>query len=84
MAPRPSGTPPFHSYLVIALAASTMVLETGEELKEVSEQVELVTDASTVCCGNVFLRDEGGRNARIVQVHAKGVRVADGPKMTRS
>ena len=78
-----SGTPPFHSYLVIALAASTMVLETGEELKEVSEQVELVTDASTVCCGNVFLRGEGGRNARIVQVHAKGVRVADGPKMAQ-
>ena len=78
-----SGTPPFHSYLVIALAASTMVLETGEELKEVSEQVELVTDASTVCCGNVFLRGEGGRNARIVQVRAKGVRVAAGPKMTQ-
>ena len=70
---------PFHSYLVIALASSTMVLETGEELKEVSEQVELVTDASTLCCGNVF----AANSVRIVQVHGKGVRVADGARRTQ-
>ena len=74
-----NSSPPFHSYLVIALASSTMVLETGEELKEVSEQVELVTDARTVCCGNVFSSDR----KRIVQVHPKGVRIADGAKMTQ-
>ena len=75
-----SSSPPFHSYLVIALASSTMVLETGEELKEVSEQVEMVTDTRTVCCGNVF----ASSLTRIVQVHPKGVRVLDGAKMTQA
>lgn len=78
-----ANAPPFHSYLVIALASSTMVLETGEELKEVSEHVELVTDASTVCCGNVFAKNKNGGSCRIVQVHGKGVRVADGAKKTQ-
>jgi cleavage and polyadenylation specificity factor subunit 1 len=64
---------PYHAYLVISLASSTMILETGEELKEVSEHVELVTDAATLCAGNAFGRE------RIVQVYDKGVRVAAGP-----
>ena len=45
---------PFHSYLVISLEKTTMILETGEELREVSEAVELVTDAPTLAAGNVF------------------------------
>jgi len=64
---------PFHSYLVISLESTTMVLETGEELKEVSEAVELVTDAATLAAGNLH-----GRK-RIVQVHKNGVRICEGP-----
>ena len=68
---------PFHSYLVISLEKTTMILETGEELREVSEAVELVTDAPTLAAGNVFGR------ARVAQVHAGGVRLAEGPVRTQ-
>ena len=64
---------PFHSYLVISLESTTMVLETGEELREVSEAVELVTDAATLAAGNMH-----GRK-RIAQVHKGGVRICEGP-----
>ena len=66
-----------HAYLVIALASATMVLETGEELKEVSEAVDLVSDATTLAAGNVW-----GRR-RIAQAHPGGVRVCDGAKKTQ-
>ena len=68
---------PFHSYLVISLEKTTMILETGEELREVSEAVELVTDAPTLAAGNVFGR------ARRSRVHAGGVRLAEGPVRTQ-
>jgi len=64
---------PFHAYLVISLEHTTMVLETGEELREVSDAVQLVTDSPTLAAGNLFGR------ARIAQVHQGGVRVTAGP-----
>ena len=69
----------FHSYLVIALSSSTMVLETGSELKEVSDAVDLKTDVTTLCCGNLF----AGTGTRIAQVHGKGVCVTNGSTKTQ-
>jgi len=80
------GGRPFHSFLVIALATTTMVLETGAELKEVSESVSLKTNVTTLCCGNLFVGGGTGgtsRTSRIAQVHAHGVCVTNGGVLTQ-
>lgn len=67
----------YHAYLIICLDARTMVLETGESLGEVTDKVEYFTQGPTILAGNIF-----GRR-RVLQVHAKGVRVLDGAVMTQ-
>ena len=46
----------FDEHLVLSLAStkSTMILETGEELREVSKEVDFITDEETLTCGRVL------------------------------
>lgn len=53
---------PYHAYMVLSLEQSTMVLETGTELNEVTDSVEFSTHCPTITMGNV------ARHSRIVQV----------------
>lgn len=67
----------YHAYLIISLESRTMVLETGDDLGEVTETVDYYVQASTIAAGNLF-----GRR-RVIQVYAKGARVLDGSFMTQ-
>uniref|UniRef100_A0A0E0KNE4 Cleavage/polyadenylation specificity factor A subunit C-terminal domain-containing protein n=1 Tax=Oryza punctata TaxID=4537 RepID=A0A0E0KNE4_ORYPU len=53
------------------------VLETGDDLGEVTETVDYFVQASTIAAGNLF-----GRR-RVIQVYGKGARVLDGSFMTQ-
>ena len=46
----------FDEHLILSLASTktTMVLETGEELREVSKEVDFVVDEETLACGRIF------------------------------
>ncbi|WVZ84660.1 hypothetical protein U9M48_031667 [Paspalum notatum var. saurae] len=55
----------------------TEVLQTGDDLGEVTETVDYNVQASTIAAGNLF-----GRR-RVIQVYAKGARVLDGSFMTQ-
>lgn len=52
----------YHAYMILSLEKSTMVLETGTELNEVTEKVDFATNSPTVTVGNV------GSLTKIVQV----------------
>lgn len=65
----------FHAYLIISLESRTMVLETGDTLGEVTENVEYYTEGNTIAAGNLF-----GRRF-VVQVYQNGLRLLDGAKM---
>eukprot|EP00007_Cunea_sp_BSH-02190019_P003264 CAMPEP_0174241462 /NCGR_PEP_ID=MMETSP0417-20130205/23505_1 /TAXON_ID=242541 /ORGANISM="Mayorella sp, Strain BSH-02190019" /LENGTH=1875 /DNA_ID=CAMNT_0015320703 /DNA_START=121 /DNA_END=5746 /DNA_ORIENTATION=+ len=56
-----------HAYLVLSLRSRTLVLETGEELQEVSDQVELCVDRPTVLVTMVNVCRRDGHSL-IVQV----------------
>lgn len=67
----------FHAYLIISLESRTMVLETADDLGEVTENVDYYVQGSTIAAGNLF-----GRR-RVVQVFARGARILDGSYMTQ-
>jgi len=67
----------YHAYLIISLESRTMVLQTGDDLGEVTETVDYNVQACTIAAGNLF-----GRR-RVIQVYAKGARVLDGSFMTQ-
>ncbi|CAN6227184.1 unnamed protein product [Urochloa humidicola] len=67
----------YHAYLIISLENRTMVLQTGDDLGEVTETVDYNVQASTIAAGNLF-----GRRC-VIQVYAKGARVLDGSFMTQ-
>ncbi|KAF8646672.1 hypothetical protein HU200_065721 [Digitaria exilis] len=67
----------YHAYLIISLESRTMVLQTGDDLGEVTETVDYNVQASTIAAGNLF-----GRR-RVIQVYANGARVLDGSFMTQ-
>ncbi|XP_008791964.2 cleavage and polyadenylation specificity factor subunit 1 isoform X2 [Phoenix dactylifera] len=66
----------YHAYLIISLEARTMVLETADDLGEVTETVDYYK-GSTISAGNLF-----GRR-RVVQIFAHGARILDGSYMTQ-
>ncbi|KAM7272599.1 hypothetical protein ACFE04_027262 [Oxalis oulophora] len=72
-----AGDDEYHAYLIISLETRTMVLETGDVLTEVTENVEYYVQGRTVAAGNLF-----GRR-RVVQVYERGARVLDGSFMTQ-
>ena len=45
---------PFHHHLVLSMKSTTMILETGEELQEVSASLEFITDSATLAAANIF------------------------------
>lgn len=67
----------FHAYLIISLETRTMVLQTVNNLEEVTENVDYYVQGSTIAAGNLF-----GRR-RVIQVYARGVRILDGAFMTQ-
>jgi cleavage and polyadenylation specificity factor subunit 1 len=48
------------------------VLQTGEEIREITDKVEFLTDVPTIAVGNMF----GAK--RIVQIYPQGVRLLQG------
>ncbi|XP_078166463.1 cleavage and polyadenylation specificity factor 160 isoform X1 [Carex rostrata] len=67
----------YHSYLIISLENRTMVLETADDLGEVTETVDYFVHGCTIAAGNLF-----GRR-RVVQIFACGARILDGSYMTQ-
>ncbi|PKA60062.1 Cleavage and polyadenylation specificity factor subunit 1 [Apostasia shenzhenica] len=67
----------FHAYLIISLENRTMVLETADDLGEVTESVDYYVQGSTIAAGNLF-----GRR-RVVQIFSRGARILDGSYMTQ-
>ncbi|KAJ0968727.1 hypothetical protein J5N97_021604 [Dioscorea zingiberensis] len=67
----------YHAYLIISMEARTMVLETADDLGEVTERVDYYVQGSTIAAGNLF-----GRR-RVVQIFARGARILDGSYMTQ-
>ncbi|XP_020084456.1 probable cleavage and polyadenylation specificity factor subunit 1 isoform X1 [Ananas comosus] len=67
----------YHAYLIISLESRTMVLETADDLGEVTETVDYYVHGSTIAAGNLF-----GRR-RVIQIYAKGARILDGSYMTQ-
>ena len=45
---------PFHKHLLLSMKSSTMVMETGEELQEVSASLQFITDRATLAASNFF------------------------------
>lgn len=45
---------PFHEHLLLSMNTSTMIMETGEELQEVSASLEFITDKATLAASNIF------------------------------
>lgn len=67
----------YHAYLIISLESRTMVLQTVNNLEEVTENVDYFVQGSTIYAGNLF-----GRR-RVIQVYARGARILDGAFMTQ-
>lgn len=67
----------YHAYLILSLETRTMILETADDLGEVTESVDYYVQGSTVTAGNLF-----GRR-RVVQIFARGARILDGSYMTQ-
>ncbi|XP_019254544.1 PREDICTED: cleavage and polyadenylation specificity factor subunit 1 [Nicotiana attenuata] len=67
----------YHAYLIISLETRTMVLQTANNLEEVTENVDYYVQGNTIAAGNLF-----GRR-RVVQVFAHGARILDGAFMTQ-
>ncbi|KAL0341100.1 UNVERIFIED_CONTAM: Cleavage and polyadenylation specificity factor subunit [Sesamum radiatum] len=67
----------YHAYLIISLENRTMVLQTANNLEEVTENVDYYVQGSTIAAGNLF-----GRR-RVIQIYARGARILDGAFMTQ-
>ncbi|KAL1818556.1 hypothetical protein ACET3Z_013425 [Daucus carota] len=67
----------YHAYLIISLENRTMVLQTVNNLEEVTESVDYYVQGSTVAAGNLFGR------LRVIQIYAHGARILDGAFMTQ-
>lgn len=67
----------YHAYLIISLESRTMVLQTINNLEEVTENVDYYVQGSTIAAGNLF-----GRR-RVIQIYARGSRILDGAFMTQ-
>ncbi|KAL7147541.1 hypothetical protein ABFS83_06G114300 [Erythranthe nasuta] len=67
----------YHAYLIISLENRTMVLQTANNLEEVTENVDYYVQGSTIAAGNLF-----GRR-RVIQIFASGARILDGAFMTQ-
>ncbi|KAL8091794.1 hypothetical protein AgCh_034160 [Apium graveolens] len=67
----------YHAYLIISLESRTMVLQTVNNLEEVTENVDYYVQGSTVAAGNLFGR------LRVIQIYARGARILDGAFMTQ-
>ncbi|MCD7460770.1 hypothetical protein HAX54_044384 [Datura stramonium] len=67
----------YHAYLIISLESRTMVLQTANNLEEVTENVDYYVQGTTLAAGNLF-----GRR-RVIQVFAHGARILDGAFMTQ-
>ncbi|KAH7664725.1 cleavage and polyadenylation specificity factor subunit 1 protein [Dioscorea alata] len=67
----------YHAYLIISMESRTMVLETADDLGEVTERVDYYVQGSTIAAGNLF-----GRR-RVVQIYGRGARILDGSYMTQ-
>ncbi|KAL3834565.1 hypothetical protein ACJIZ3_009301 [Penstemon smallii] len=67
----------YHAYLIISLENRTMVLQTANNLEEVTENVDYYVQGSTIAAGNLF-----GRR-RVIQIFARGARILDGAFMTQ-
>ncbi|KZV25371.1 Cleavage and polyadenylation specificity factor 160 isoform 1 [Dorcoceras hygrometricum] len=67
----------YHAYLIISLENRTMVLQTANNLEEVTENVDYYVQGSTVAAGNLFER------RRVIQIFARGARILDGAFMTQ-
>ena len=63
---------PFHHHLLLSMKSSTMIMETGEELQEVSASLEFITNQATLAASNIF-----GHYCS-VQVTGTGIRVLKG------
>jgi len=68
---------PFHYHLVLSMKSTTMILETGEELQEVSAALEFITDAATLAAANMF------EHYCSVQITATAIRVLKGGMKTQ-
>eukprot|EP00850_Spirogloea_muscicola_P006264 SM000029S10559 [mRNA] locus=s29:956734:964291:+ [translate_table: standard] len=66
-----------HAYLIMSLEDRTIVLETREDLAEVTDAVGYFSEGPTVAVGNFF-----GRRM-VLQVFRNGVRLLDGPKLVQ-
>lgn len=62
----------FHSLLLLSKLESTMMLETGEELQEITDRVQYVVNQPTIDAGNVLNKE------KIVQVYRDGIRILNG------
>ncbi|XP_057774463.1 cleavage and polyadenylation specificity factor subunit 1 isoform X2 [Salvia miltiorrhiza] len=67
----------YHAYLIISLENRTMVLQTANNLEEVTENVDYYVQGTTIAAGNLF-----GRR-RVIQIFARGARILDGAFMTQ-
>ncbi|CAI9092100.1 OLC1v1027255C1 [Oldenlandia corymbosa var. corymbosa] len=67
----------YHAYLIISLENRTMVLESANNLEEVTENVDYYIQGSTIAAGNLF-----GRRL-VIQVYAFGARLLDGGYMVQ-
>ncbi|CAA0830754.1 Cleavage and polyadenylation specificity factor subunit 1, partial [Striga hermonthica] len=68
----------YHAYLIISLENRTMVLQTANNLEEVTENVDYYVQGSTIAAGNLF-----GSRRRVIQIFSHGARILDGAFMTQ-
>ncbi|KAL3524193.1 hypothetical protein ACH5RR_017027 [Cinchona calisaya] len=73
----PADDDEYHAYLIISLEARTMVLQSANNLEEVTENVDYYIQGSTMAAGNLF-----GRRL-VIQVYAYGARLLDGGFMVQ-
>ncbi|XP_027110442.2 cleavage and polyadenylation specificity factor subunit 1-like [Coffea arabica] len=67
----------YHAYLIISLETRTMVLQSANNLEEVTENVDYYTQGCTIAAGNLF-----GRRL-VIQIYAYGARLLDGGFMVQ-
>jgi hypothetical protein len=63
---------PYHRFVLLSRGDSTLVLESGESLQEITNTAEFITDSPTLAAGTVL------RDTLVAQVYSKGVVLMDG------
>src|SRR5690606_24422013 len=63
---------PHQRFLLLSRADSTLILESGESLQEITNTAEFITNAPTIAAASVL------KETYFVQVHPKGVLLMDG------